>query len=200
MSRSLLVSHSHVAARPRLTCAPALSSRRTSYPITHPAGVYGPATSQLNPNLQILHGCPCASPMSLSVTCVPAMIQLFELVHAMPQTLFPCPCLSLCHMLISQTDITTYVYAHTRVHPPTPFVLPGLLVYTPHWAHVIVTPSESTYLYSRDILLHWLPLSILALQMEEFCEGDQWHSHHFPHLTVEFVDLVHTSISHLMKL
>ena len=63
-----------------------------------------------------------------------------------------------CHVLVTshpcRTDVTTYVYAHALVHPPALFVLPGLPVYMPHWAHVIVTPSERTYLYSRDILLH----------------------------------------------
>ena len=52
-----------------------------------------------------------------------------------------------------QTDVTTYIYAHALVHPPALFVLPGLLVYMPYQAHVVVTPSESTYLYSRDVLL-----------------------------------------------
>ena len=63
-----------------------------------------------------------------------------------------------CHVPVTsclrQTDVTTYVYAHALVHPPAPFVLPGLPVYMPHGAHIIVTPFERTYLYSRDILLH----------------------------------------------
>ena len=28
-----------------------------------------------------------------------------------------------------------------------------------------------------------------------YLSASQWHSHHFPHLTVEFVDLVHSSLN-----